>query len=471
MSVYAQYVKQNPNMQTEDLANLILAQEKLSVEKSTVKRAIRRYRNKLDITGSGRRGDNYTLEDGQYIFDFDGYVWDMPLEEVAAICRWYPDPHGLTKDEVCTRLRNFFERDITPDFLDRVLRCIGLTKKSNPLAPHILDEWDEEQISDYYLQIKREKVELANVGKEASQWKKLYEEQVKLDLQTEAFLSRLAESVQNDPPEFQKRKIDSSLESTSVVLMLSDWHVGKTVNLPTNKFNKDIFQDRIALLIQEIEEHFRSNTRPIDEFHVVILGDMVDGPMGNMHDGQWVGQDLHHTEQVAWCAKALAYVLDAVSAILEVKISVHSVGGNHGRVSANRKDDELRFADQMMYVLAKEMTCADVDWHREDEVVGQFMIYDTKILLTHGERIGKEKDLAWIHRANSNHFVVCTGHLHAPRWELTDNDVYLARGGSACGTDEFATRYGKGCRPAQVMFEVRKNGPRNFIDLPMLDVF
>lgn len=477
MSIYEEYLMQYRDLENSEIADIIMKEEaeNIDAKRKSIMRRLQeaRKKNRIDLIGTGNRGDSYHIDGDQYVFNFDGYVFDIPKNEVAALFRWYPDPWGNTQQELLTKMRNYFGRDLSPDFLSRVLKCLNLTKKSNPLAPHIIDEWNEEEIADYYLQIKSEKIEFNCEIDESEQWQKLYKREVQKNIDMRNLVNSVAKRITNDdlPVFYNPAPRNEREESASMNLVLSDWHVGKHIDLPRNKFNKEVFRERTMRLVEEIRSNLSCNTRQIDEANIIILGDMLDGPMGTMHADQMLGQDLHHVDQVVWGARGLSVVIDAFYEMCGTEhVNIHSVGGNHGRVTASRDDDPTRFADQVMYAMANEMCRSrNINWVRHEDVFGSFITKNTQVFLSHGERTTKNmKDFVLINRDESvQDYVFCSGHYHYVAMEEVASHLMRIQGGCMCGVDGYAARNGVGSRAAQLMFEVRASGPRPIIYLPV----
>ncbi len=465
MEIYEEYLKKYPNLGNGEIADLIIEQENINIKRKSVLRGLQRVRNSSPkIVGSGYKGDSYEIGVHEYEFNFGGVEFDIPKDQIAAACAWYVDPNGLTLSQVANKLWTFYKRDVDENFLKRILKCLGITKSSNGLAPHIVSEWDDEQVSEFFLKMRREKVEQKIT--EDTQYKALYEDERRKTLNAEKFLRRIRSEIQTgDLPEWDFPKDLPISMDRDLVLILSDWHVGQK----SGAYNKDVYQERVENLCSQIAGYFMTSIKPVNNLHVLILGDMLDGPMSNMRPEQALEQDLYHEQQVLYASRGIARVIDVASSKINGNVTVEAIGGNHGRVGPSRKDDPTRFGDKMSYVLAEEMSQTEAEWKLHSGVVGSFMCRSTQILFLHGDRgSGKPKDLVWANRNDqAKKFVVCSGHLHAVKAEEVDRDIYAFRGGCLCGTDDHAASLGYGNRAAQVMFEVYDDGPRMPIYLPV----
>jgi len=463
VKIYKEYIEKHPLLSNSEIADLILEQLDLNIKRKSILRGLQRSRSPK-IVGSGKRGDSYQINEDEYEFKFGDYSFDVPKEHIAAACAWYVEPNGLTTIQVCQKLWAYFKRDIDEDFLSRIFRCLKINKSSNGLAPHILSEWDEEEVSEFFLKVKREKV--ASKLDDNTQYKQLYEEELKKSLDLEEFLIEIRGLIpEYDKPLIEYPKPTDTALDHDVVIILSDWHVG----MKSKNFNKSIYARRLATLCAQIQYEFNTSLKKIRDIHILILGDMVDGPLANMRPEQAMAQDCHHEKQIILAARGIADVIDYVTPIAQGKVFMHGVGGNHGRFGEDRRDDPTRLADKMVYILAQEFALKTPEWVVHSNVVGDFMCRSTQVLFLHGDRGAKKtKDLVWAHRRdNAKKFVVCSGHFHTVKAEEAEKDIYTFRGGCLCGTDEYASSLGYGCRPAQMMFRVYDDGPRLPLYLPV----
>ena len=142
----------------------------------------------------------------------------------------------------------------------------------------------------------------------------------------------------------------------SANLLISDLHTGKQVFDDSGfcLYNKDILAFKLSVLkervVKLLTKHLRINT--LDEFNVLILGDIVDG--SGIYPGQELNQDL--TWIIDQIGLAVAGIWDLILSILALGLSVniYAVPGNHGRQG---KDTPLQnnydfVVYQQLYMLA-----------------------------------------------------------------------------------------------------------------------
>jgi hypothetical protein len=259
--------------------------------------------------------------------------------------------------------------------------------------------------------------------------------------------------------EFSPQK---NIEPYTPIFVFSDWHVGQRVELLRATYNRDIFRKRIDSLKREIAEYLKLYSRPMDRAIIAVTGDIIDGPMGNMRAGHQAEQDVLYDKQVKLASTVLAEMVCSVATSVGVPVDVHCIPGNHGRGTASAKEDTQRVPEMCMYHLAEAYSGDLATWTISDQIIHEFRVYDTQVLMAHGERIPRDIDkviYAMMDKTCSNHLLI-NGHFHH---DLT-KDSHKGMGvqsGSIVGDTSFGLhQLGVGARPSQRVIEVRRRGPQ-----------
>lgn len=409
--------------------------------------------------------DTYDIHAGQWKFT------EVPANVVQDWVQWYVDSGGrMTQNQVVRESSSTHNFTITKDQFRHILTALEVTKGSLPLAPHNIKENVDESVS-----IIREAQEAAIEAKlrarDAEHWRRKYEAVRKDRYYVERLGDRIAEHVRaGSPMSVPALSFDKKLQPYAAILFLSDWHVGQCFDFVLGKYNKDVFQDRLQQLVQECHDFFKAYSRPVDHLHIVVGGDMVDGvlPMRDQHNLQ---QDVWEGEQVDVASQALAWLIESTWKRVGAPCTVWSVGGNHDRAGGSRDSDPNRIVAQWLTQLTRARLPKEIEWNHSTEVVHTWKIYDTLVLLTHGDFSPKDprKIVHPFRRPDVKNYLVLSAHLHAPELK-EDSDVIWIRGGSMVGADPYGSaRFGAAARPAQLMIEVRKDtGPRPATMIPLL---
>lgn len=201
-----------------------------------------------------------------------------------------------------------------------------------------------------------------------------------------------------EPPSWNPRPSKGSKHRESIVLFLSDIHMGEVVSMSAmggrNSYNMKIACTRLERYFQSVvklgTEHWTG--LPADAIYLVLGGDLVSG---EIHDELAKTNDLQAIPAVRVLAEALAAGLQLLrEAFPAIPIHVLSVPGNHGRNT--KKPESKAFAvnsyDTLVALLlewwattkgVKNVTFSAP--HTGDALV---TIHGWNVLFTHGDRIG-----------------------------------------------------------------------------------
>lgn len=263
-----------------------------------------------------------------------------------------------------------------------------------------------------------------------------------------------------------------SSDAESIVLMLSDLHIGKVVeNDGIEQFNTEIALQRIRELthnVQRVIDHARKGTR-IDEIVCLCLGDLVDNEAIYHSHAHHI--DSHVALQVKNAIRALWQMIVTLSEIEGVeKVRVLCVRGNHGRSGAIGGHEDSNF-DTIVH--------DGLEWssilHGDPRIsvsarYSQFNIAEVKghrILMRHeapahaDTAAAKARISGWLD-LHSPIAAITYGHLHHPSIS-TYNDRYLFMNGSLVGGDDLSERMAVGNLPTQLLFGVTKKRIPSFI--------
>lgn len=500
MGIYEKYVRAHPDLSTADLAAIIQESGLVDAQLASIKGRIRATRAKLrkedpdwkeqpptdppdsvgedvvaeSVKNPDRNGDSYSMDEDEreYLFFKKRKLFKkLPFVSVQAMYEWYTRPRALTIREVVRRLHNKFNVDLTENEFRRIKRPLGLTKSSLPFAPHMYKEYSENVLQARYLEICEAKLETKIRANETKFWYKKFEHERKKTLSVEFFFERIQEELPRlQLPKIEPLERDWNLAPTDIILIVSDWHVGKKVDREFNQYNIDVFHAYMRDLRREIKDHFMSSRRPVENFYICAVGDLVDGVAGNMHAQQARGQDVHGAKQILHAGLELGRLAAFCRDLLpDGDISVEYVSGNHDRISKDRRGDPNRVAGEAVFYMARETCEADVEWNLHPHVVGEFQARNTQVFLTHGDRVPKDfrKIIFARQDKHADTYLMVSGHLHHLKI-IEDLNLVSVQGGSYPGKTDFSVdQLGKGSRASQAMLEVRDDGPRPLIWLPL----
>lgn len=223
-----------------------------------------------------------------YIRDEDGkikyYSYQIFRKNKAPLCG------KLTREEMNTihRLYSYYgdsltQRVVSRYFVDlslidfkRILRAFNITKASAPFAPHMIEEYSENELRDIQLREKENsflrKAEEDQIKNNEKLLKKYAQENIELKKQLKDFSNfkvQLPEIIPHEIPEFDEC-------GTSINLYLADMHLGSyTVSGSLFDENRDYgFNEakrRLTVILDKL-----STFDCFDNINIVLLGDNVD---------------------------------------------------------------------------------------------------------------------------------------------------------------------------------------------------
>lgn len=272
-------LKKQNDKETEDVRALISLYNEIT-GKFKAKNRDNQYEEKVDTDDVAET--SYVRDDKQRI---KYYAYQIYRRNKA------PLTGRLTREEMNTihRLYSYYgdaltQRVISRHFVDlslvdfkRILRAFNITKASAPFAPHMIEEYSEEELRDIQLREKENsflrKAEEDQIKNNEKLLKKYAQENIELKKQLKA----AANFVVSVPKSIKPLAINKLPKSNqSINLYLADLHLGATVTSgPLYKENVvygfEEAQRRLAMVLQRLSEfgHF-------DTINLVLMGDNID---------------------------------------------------------------------------------------------------------------------------------------------------------------------------------------------------
>ena len=148
----------------------------------------------------------------------------------------------------------------------------------------------------------------------------------------------------------------------TLVIQLSDWHVGRIVKdeLGNIIYDTQVFKNRIDKLMLEmlslVDNYIRKGT-PIKDVVIISTGDIVDG--AGIFATQETMQELSPPFQVVEASKTIKRLIQS---LLERKLAVYFYGvkGNHGEIRINGKNKDPNANWDLMLYLMLDIWAKDV---------------------------------------------------------------------------------------------------------------
>lgn len=238
------------------------------------------------------------------------------------------------------------------------------------------------------------------------------------------------------PLVFRQEPYKTSVEAS---IMLSDWHIGLGINTPHNTFNLEVARERVEELANEVIRVCKMNE--VNVLNIDMLGDLVSG---TIHTTTRIYQVCDVIDQTANAIELICQFIALVSPHF-TKIRLHSVAGNHDRVTANYKESlQEENWIRMIDMVVELKTGLKFERSGVDQEIETYQLENGRVVgLQHGHNFkGKledgVKDVTHYLRDNTN----CEGidylemgHFH--NFRFAGGTVV---NGCLCGSDQYANK-------------------------------
>jgi hypothetical protein len=375
--------------------------------------------------------------------------------EMDAVYRLYSqmDGAGLALRAVAREFNNLSFRDFK-----RILRAFNITKSSLAVAPHIMEEFSEEEIVAYIRRNKENSILKKLDNDRHKYYEKRYletqKEIVEIKTQTdwiEEVMDKYFEknrqkitSVQSKLKVASKNNNKKALKNTTAPLMVifGDVHYGKKYDNPVfgRGYNKDIAHERIMEIAKNAVEE--SKNRNSSEVVLICLGDILETASEGMHPGHYLEMDLYQDEQVFF---ALDSFMEMITYVLQntnpnVKVTFSSIHGNHDRIGMMRDSDKNRTGGKMVTGFLERIMKNDrLEFNVPKNNLLKLVKGNLCIFAQHGDSpLSKKKpaELLNLFGENRKYFVSLQGHWHRTKIEEGTNFVSITTP-SVASTDKF----------------------------------
>ena len=331
-----------------------------------------------------------------------------------------------------------------------------LAKEKQPKA--------EKELDDKVHQLQKEKMKLKDE-------RSALNAKLRLQARWEVLLETIEEAVKTvDTKKYLNHNKDfiKTHEENEAVLMISDIHIGMTIDNELNKFNKEICVQRFNKLVKSTVANCQRNN--ITTLNVVLGGDIIEGIINI--SGR-IQQNENVVEQIFTGAELMTEVIVNLSKHIK-QVNVWSVNGNHARMSKDTKEalDGESF-ETMLYeyikmkiaLLSHKIDLSNVklnDNDYPDMAIIKIKNCGKTVAASHGT-----KDKKAIHNVSRiNSFLPITidyymmGHLHNSHHQY---NCYV--NGCLSGSNEYAQGLRYNNDPVQIMLVFFEDGSTTLCEM------
>lgn len=270
-------------------------------------------------------------------------------------------------------------------------------------------------------------------------------------LQVKQWIDNLNDIIKDIEP-ITHTDLDLDAEEVSLVIQLSDIHVGKL----TGSYNTEVARERIASIPQTI--YNLEHNDAISDINVMLIGDIVDGE--DIYPNHPTHVECPVLDQIQIATESIWQMLLQLHLAFSVPIRVFTAPGNHGRASKT-VHERSNWDNVVYYTLA---TIAQVYGNPNIQVFPGYdeftvcQIRDQIGLLYHngvkhmGTPAMREKVAGWI--SSYGFTFLSHGHWHESNIGDWAGRTVIANG-SMGGADDLSRRMGKGAIASQWYFKIR----------------
>lgn len=261
----------------------------------------------------------------------------------------------------------------------------------------------------------------------------------------------LIDEVQSLPPKYDLVETIKTDEDNEIVVMLSDWHVGEQYYGTFNRYDLEIFHERIETLLRKIHSYLDKN--PTKKVHIASLGDQISG---QLRVSSRVSNEVDAIEQIKIASEALARIISSVADRVE-NVCVYTVNGNHSRTQPNKEDlasEEDSFEKIIPWYLEerlKDYSNIELTDSRDGFIHTQ--ICGQEVVLAHGHLDSKNNATKIGRKLRTHLDYILLGHTHN-QYTTDDYGTKIIVNPSLMGENSYASQGRFGNSTAQTIVNI-----------------
>ena len=248
----------------------------------------------------------------------------------------------------------------------------------------------------------------------------------------------------------------------SLLVSLSDLHVGAVTNLPNSTYNSkkafDYLYQYANIVVDMIDREAPK------EVYIANLGDMIEGSF--MRFNQSFDIDLNQSEQQS---KAIEYITTFIKLIYEhtsnqgVELYYTGIAGNHDRSNGNKKnniegDSFITVLNTVINLMSKQMVGFNY-LEPDSETRTKLHIRNHWIKLVHGDfdNLNKASVLSNLSQLDGIHYdALVGGHKHSLM--IKENNGLIVQSGSIVGNTNYSSDLAVSASRSQVILRIDESG-------------
>ena len=301
-----------------------------------------------------------------------------------------------------------------------------------------LSENSEVNINSLALEIQEKRDELYKITQQVRDQNREKRNLLRFEARSENLIGAVRDTAIDMSIEYPLLNPDPIVPITDRVgiLLLSDWHYGEVIDDFTNKYNHEVFMERIDKLTIKTIKYIKLMN--ITEIKVLNLGDLISG---DIHVSTRVNNEEDLISQVMLVSEVIGQMLSELSQ--HTNIEFYTVTDNHSRTNKSKVEHIEIENYQRIIPFYLEQRMRDnknvkiIDMNMQDPEIGMVDIMGETALFTHGhhDRPNAVTDLITMTKVFP--IAVFMGHYHH-HFEREDNETDLIGNPSLIGSGGYS---------------------------------
>lgn len=377
------------------------------------------------VESYGKRPGEYTEDEVVYI----GSIYRLLVDRKDKSWEQLVDVLGTSLSPEALRKRTFRFLEMNPKIEKNIIKEYGSKKESLiPIRGRLSDL--DAKLEDVYIQQTKARDIL-------NEYRKNLREEARIGVLKESIqeAARLVETYVSK----QWSGESSNSDPVEAVLLLSDWHIGASVENFYNRFNSKIADEDLDNICDQVINY--CNSFGVDKLNILNMGDLIHG---GIHTDSRIEQEFDVITQVEVAGQLLYKLLAKLDGVAPT-VTYRSCSDNHSRLMANKsehieKENFGRLIDWWVEAkLEQGNHYIKVERDNLDYGLGKFdLLNGKKVMFAHGHEDP-------INQAYQNftgatrEFIdyILLGHFHNPK-EKAFQDCKVIVNGSLVGTEQYA---------------------------------
>jgi metallophosphoesterase superfamily enzyme len=284
-----------------------------------------------------------------------------------------------------------------------------------------------------------------------------YQKSLREDARRESFIELVERAMAKnvEPFDYRPSRVSYNPDSDDMVVCLSDLHAGIEVQNWWNTYDTKILRKRLHKYLDEVLEI--QGIHQCRVCHLVLGGDNISGLI---HTNLRLQNNENVVEQLKIAVTYIGEFIDALQSHFE-EIRVHSVSGNHSRISPSKDDnlkgeeldDMIPFCLSLQFAGNNKVQICEGYAEKIDSTISAFKTTGGKrFYVVHGDKDSPStvvKNLTLMSGTKPDGIIM--GHRHHNALD-SEHNVKVIQCGCVVGTDDYCVDKRISGEPEQCVF-------------------